>query len=85
MHHFKQFRDDFRQQIRLFTNDFFLDNFCEGQDVLQPVQESQRYMVDLVLFFQELNSQALPSAVDMPVASTDLERKVGNPEDSLCD
>jgi hypothetical protein len=58
VHHFKHSWDDLLQQIRLFTNDFFRDNVCEGQDALQPVQKIQRYLVNLILFFQELNGQA---------------------------
>jgi hypothetical protein len=85
VHHFKHSRDHLLQEIRLFTDDFFRDNVCERQDALQPVQKTRRYLVILVLFFQELNGQALSSAADTQVASTNLKRNVGNTEDSLCD
>jgi len=85
IHHFKHSRNDLLQQIRLFTNDFFCDNVCEGQDALQPVQKIQGYLVDLALLFQDLNGQASPSAADTPVASTNLKRNFGNTEDSFCD
>ena len=83
IHHFKHSRDHLLQEVRLFTDDFFRDNVCERQDALQPVQKTQRYLVDLILFFQELNGHELPSAVDTPVASTNLKCNVGNTEESL--
>ena len=83
MHHVKHSRDDLLQEIRLFTHDFFRDNVCKRQDARQPVQETRRHLVDLVLFFQELNVQALPSAADTPPPSTNLKRNVGNTEHSL--
>jgi hypothetical protein len=85
VHHFKHSREDLLQEIRLFTDDFFRDNVRERQDASQPVQNTRRYLFVLVLFFQELNSQALPSAADTQEASTNLKRNVGNSEDSLCD
>jgi hypothetical protein len=85
VHHLKHSRDDLLQEIRLFADDFFRDNVRERQNALQPVQKTQWYLVILVLFFQELNGQALPSAADVPVASTNLKRNLGNTEDSLCD
>ena len=54
VHHFKHSRHDLLQEIRLFTDDFFRNDVCERQDALQPVQKIQRYLVDFVLFFQEL-------------------------------
>ncbi len=83
VHHFKHSRDHLLQEIRLFTDDFFRNDVCERQDALQPVQNIQRYLVDFVLFFQELDGQGSPSAVDTPVASTHLKRNVGNTEYSL--
>ncbi len=61
IHRFKHSREHLLQEIRLFTDDFFRDDVCERQDALQPVQKIQRYLVDLVLFFQELKSQGLAS------------------------
>ena len=62
MHHVIHLRDDLLQEIRLFTDDFFRNNVCERQDVLQPSQKTQRYPVDLVLFFQKLSGQGLASS-----------------------
>ena len=66
-------------------NDFFGGPVRKRQNVLQPIQKTRCYLVVSVLFFQELNSQVLPSTADMPVASTNLKRNLGNTEDSLCD
>jgi hypothetical protein len=83
VHHFRHSRDDLLQEIRLFTNDFIRNNVSERQDALQSVHNTQQYFVALVLFLQELNGQALPSAADNPAASTHLKRNLGNTEDSL--
>ena len=83
IHHFKHSRDHLLQEIRFFTDDFSRNNVCERQNTLQPVQKTQWYLVDFVLFFQELKGQGLPSAVDTEIASTNLKRNVGNTEDSL--
>jgi len=60
VHHLKHSRDDLLQEICLFTDDFFRDKFRERQNMLQPVQKTRRYLVIFVLFFQELDSHALP-------------------------
>ena len=83
VHHLKHSRDDLLQDIRLFADDFFRDNVRERQNALQPVKNTRRHLVVLVLFFQQLNSQALPFATDTSVASTYLKRNVGNTEDGL--
>jgi hypothetical protein len=85
MHHFKYSREDPLQEICLFADNFFRDNARERQDAPQPVQKTRRNLVVLVLFFQELNKQALPSAAHTQSASTNLKRNFGNTEDSLCD
>jgi hypothetical protein len=85
VHHLKHPREDLLQEVCLFTDDFLCDNVREMQDALQPLHKTRRYLVVLVLFFQELNSQALPSAADRQATSTDLRRNVRNIEDSLCD
>jgi hypothetical protein len=84
-HHFEHSGDDLLQEICLFTDDFIRDNVCERQFALQPVQKPERYLVDLVLLFQDLYGPALSSAADMPLASTNLKRNLGNTEDGLCD
>ena len=63
MHHVKHLRDDLLQEIRLFTDNFFHDNVCEKQDALQPGQKTQGYLVDLVLFFQELSDRGLATSL----------------------
>jgi len=60
VHHFKHARDDLLQEICLFADDFFRDNFRERQNMLQPVQKTRCYLVIFVLFFQELDGQGLP-------------------------
>jgi hypothetical protein len=85
VHYFEHPREDLLQEICLFADDFLRDNVREIQDALQPLHKTQRYLVVLVLFVQELNSQALLSAADAQVTSTHLKRNVGNTEDSLCD
>ncbi len=84
VHHFKHSRDDLLQDICIFTHDFFRDNVRERQDALQPVQKTRRYLIILVLLFQELNGETLPTNVDTPEESTNLKRNVGNTKDSLC-
>jgi hypothetical protein len=84
VHHFKHSREDFLQEVCLFTDNFLCDNIRERQDAFQPVQKTRRYLIVLVLFFQELNGQTLPSA-DEQVASTNLKHNIGNIEESLCD
>jgi len=83
-HHLKHSRDDLLQEICLFADDFFRDDVRERQNTFQPVQKTQRYLIVLIFFFQELNGQALPSPADTPVASTNLKGNVSNTEDSLC-
>jgi light-regulated signal transduction histidine kinase (bacteriophytochrome) len=85
VHHFKHSLEDLLQEIRLFADDFFRDNTRKGQDALQPVQKTRRNMVVLDLLIQELKGQASLSAADTQVASTNLERNVGNMEEGLCD
>jgi len=48
------------QEIRLFTDDVFRNHVRERQNALQLVQNTRWYLVILVLFFQELDGQALP-------------------------
>ena len=62
MHHVKHLRDDLLQEIRLFTDDFFRDSVRERQDALQPGQKTQGYLIDLVLFFQELSGPGLATS-----------------------
>ena len=62
MHHVKHLRDDLLQEIRLFPGDFFRDSIRERQDALQPVQKTQGYLIDFVLFFQELCDQGLATS-----------------------
>ena len=64
VHHLIHSRDDLLQEIRLFADYFVRDNIREWQNALQPIQKTRWYLVVLVLFFQELNIQALPSAAD---------------------
>ena len=61
-HHVIHLRNDLFQEIRLFTGDLFRDSVCERQDALQPSQKTQRHLVDLFLFFQELLGQILASS-----------------------
>ena len=60
IHHFKHSRDHLLQEIRFFTDDFFRNDVCERQNTLQSVQKTQWYLIDLVLFFQELKVQCYP-------------------------
>jgi hypothetical protein len=83
VHHLKHPRDDLLQDI--FAHDFFRNNVCERQNAVQPVEKTPKLLVELVLFSEKLSSQALPSAADTPVASTNLKRNFGNKEDSLWD
>jgi len=63
VHHLIHSRDDPLQEIRLFPDDFVLDNFVrEMQNALQSVQKDGWYLVVLVLYLQELNDQALSPA-----------------------
>ena len=82
-HHLIHPWDYILQQVRLIADDFVRDNVRERQNALQPVQKTGWYLVVLVLFFQELNSQALPTSADTRAASTNLKCNLGNAEDSL--
>ena len=84
LHHLKHSRDDLFQEIRFFAHDFFRNNVREWQNALQPVQKTQRYLVDPVLFFQELSGQGLATTSDSSVQNKNLKRNVDNTKDSLC-
>ena len=58
-HYLKHSRDDNLQEIRFFAYYFFRNDVRERQNALQPLQKTQGYLVDLVLFFQELIHQGL--------------------------
>ena len=66
VHHLKHSRNDLLQEIRLFANDFFGGLVRKRQNVLQPIEKTRCYLVVFVLFFQELNSQALPFTAETP-------------------
>jgi len=72
VHHLKHSRDDLLQEIRLFADDFFRDNFRERQNMLQPVQKTRWYLVVFILFSQELDGQALlPLLTGLQASSED--------------
>ena len=84
LHHPEHSRDDPLQEIRFFAYNFFRDNVRERQNALQPVQKTQGYLIDLVLFFQKLSDQGLATCSNSPVPNTHLKHNVGNAENSLC-
>ena len=51
---------------------------------MHPIAKARGHLVILVLFFQELNRQALLLPPVKQVARTHLKRDAGNTENSLC-
>ena len=59
IHHLEHPRDDPLQDIGLVAHDFIGDLVCQCDDALQPIEKAQRDLVIFILFFQQLNGQAL--------------------------
>lgn len=60
VYHLKHSRNDRRQEICLFTDNFIRNSVCERQNVIQPAQKIRWYLFILVLHLHELDGQALP-------------------------
>ena len=81
LHHLEHPRDDFFQDIRFLIHNFVRDLVCQRQNALQSIEKAQRDLVVFVLFFQELNSQALHLLSDiLVVVRTDLRSYGGKIE-----
>ena len=84
MHDFKHSRDELLQNFCLFRDNFICNLLRQGQNSLYPIAKTRGHLVIFVLFLQELNRQALPSASEMQVANTYLKCDTGNTKDGLC-
>ena len=59
VHYLEHSRDDLLQEICLFADNFMCNLVRKKQDAMQPIGKDRRHLVILMLFLQELNSQAL--------------------------
>ena len=59
MHHFKHSRDELLQDFCLFGDDLICHLFRQRQNPLYTTTKARGHLVILVLFLQQLNSQAL--------------------------
>ena len=85
MHYVKHSWDEVLQDFCLLGDNFVCNLLRQRQNTLQPIAKARGHLVILVLFFQELGSQALLLPVVMQVARTHFKRDAGNTENSLCD